>query len=197
MSTLGQRKSELVRACFTGVWIKSYEPEDAIAELAQLCRSENWSLMTWDIAQGLRATSEAAASAEPVDPIGALKTLSAVSHDDTPTILVLRSYHRFLGIRLQMTNGLVPRSVPVVGCQRCLTYHLAKRRRMSFPWQLRLRSRFGGCESGLRADAWMRRLAGSIPQNTLRTKASMVQLPDAALLAADLPPTDWLPIPFT
>lgn len=39
MSTLGLRMSELVRACFTGVWIKSYEPDDAIAELAQLCRS--------------------------------------------------------------------------------------------------------------------------------------------------------------
>lgn len=97
MSTLGLRMSELVRACFTGVWIKSYEPDDAIAELAQLCRGENWSLMTWDIAQGLRASGETNASTEPVDPIGALKTLSALSNDDTPTILVLRSYHRFLG----------------------------------------------------------------------------------------------------
>ena len=97
MSTLGLRMSELVRACFTGVWIKSYEPDDAIAELAQLCRSENWSLMTWDIAQGLRASGETAASTEPVDPVGALKALAAVSNNETPTILVLRSYHRFLG----------------------------------------------------------------------------------------------------
>ena len=73
MSTLGLRMNELVRACFTGVWIKSYEPDDAIAELSQLCRSENWSLMTWDIAHGLRAAGNASASNEPVDPIGALK----------------------------------------------------------------------------------------------------------------------------
>ena len=97
MSTLGQRMSELVRACFTGVWIKSFEPDDAIAELAKLCRAENWSLMTWDVAQGLRAAGETAPSTEPADPISVLKTLAAISNDDVPTILVLRSAHRVLG----------------------------------------------------------------------------------------------------
>ena len=97
MSTLGLRMSELVRACFTAVWIKSYEPDDAIAELAQLCRSENWSLMTWDTAQGLKSSGEHPTSSDAIDPIGAVKALSAMTNDDTPTILVLRSYHRFLG----------------------------------------------------------------------------------------------------
>ena len=121
MSTLGLRMSELVRACFTGVWIKSYEPDDAIAELAQLCCAENWSLMTWDIARGLRASGETTASTEPVDPIGALKTLSAISNDDTPTILVLRSYHRFLGsgevvaeVAKAITQGKTQRKFVVV-----------------------------------------------------------------------------------
>ena len=72
MSTLGLRMSELVRACFTGVWIKSYEPDDAINELTRLCRSEGWGLMTWDIAQGLKVTGEIATSSESVDPIGAV-----------------------------------------------------------------------------------------------------------------------------
>ena len=97
MSTLGLRMSELVRACFTGVWIKSYEPDDAIAELLQLCRDENWSLMTWDVAQGLKASGDASTASELVDPIGAVKALSAITNGDTPTILVLRSYHRFIG----------------------------------------------------------------------------------------------------
>ena len=97
MSALRQRMSELVRACFTGVWIKSYEPDDAIADLAQLCRTENWSLMTWDIAQGLKTSGDATTASENIDPIGAVKALSAISNDDTPTILVLRSYHRFIG----------------------------------------------------------------------------------------------------
>ncbi len=97
MSTLGIRMSELVRACFTGVWIKSYEPDDAIAELSQLCRTENWSLLTWDIAQGLKPNSDATNSLESADPLAAIKALTALSNDDSPTILVLRSYHRFLG----------------------------------------------------------------------------------------------------
>ena len=97
MSALGLRMSELVRACFTGIWIKSYEPDDAIAELNQLCRSENWSLMTWDIAQGLKASGNQPTASDVIDPIGAVKALSAMTNDETPTILVLRSYHRFIG----------------------------------------------------------------------------------------------------
>ena len=121
MSTLGLRMSELVRACFTGVWIKSYEPDDAIAELSQLCRTENWSLMTWDVARGLRTAGETSASMEPVDPIGALKALAAITNDDTPTILVLRSYHRFLGsgevvaeVAKAVTQGKTSRKFVVV-----------------------------------------------------------------------------------
>ena len=97
MSALGQRMSELVRACFTGIWVKSYEPDDAIAELTQLCRAENWSLMTWDIAQGLKSSSDQPTASDAIDPMGAVKALSATTNDDTPTILVLRSYHRFIG----------------------------------------------------------------------------------------------------
>ena len=42
-----------MRACFTGLWIESHEHEDALAEIAQLCRAENWRLATWDIDRGL------------------------------------------------------------------------------------------------------------------------------------------------
>ena len=119
MSTLELRMSELVRACFTGVWIKSYEPDDAIAELAQLCRAENWSLMTWDVAQGLKGSGDAGAASDIVDPIGAVKALSAISN--APTILVLRSYHRFLGsgeavaeIAKAVTQGKLQRKFIVI-----------------------------------------------------------------------------------
>ena len=50
--TLSQRLAEYVRACFTGLWIESHEHEDALAEIAQLCRAENWRLATWDIDRG-------------------------------------------------------------------------------------------------------------------------------------------------
>ena len=51
--TLSQRLAEYVRACFTGIWIESHEHEDALAEIARLCRAENWRLATWDIDRGL------------------------------------------------------------------------------------------------------------------------------------------------
>ena len=121
MSTLGLRMSELVRACFTGIWIKSYEPDDAIAELTQLCRSENWSLMTWDIAQGLKSNGDQPTASDAIDPIGAVKALSAMTNDDIPTILVLRSYHRFIGsgeivaeVAKAVTQGKVHRKFVVI-----------------------------------------------------------------------------------
>ena len=36
--TLSQRLLEYVSACFTGLWIESHEHEDALREIAQMCR---------------------------------------------------------------------------------------------------------------------------------------------------------------
>ena len=51
---LSDRLSEYVRACFTGIWIESHEHDDALQEIASLCRQEQWRLLTWDIDQGLK-----------------------------------------------------------------------------------------------------------------------------------------------
>ena len=37
---LNDRLSELISACFTGLWVQSHEHEDAMAEIAELCRRE-------------------------------------------------------------------------------------------------------------------------------------------------------------
>ena len=52
--TLAERLSEHVRACFTGLWVQSHEHDDALIEMAALCRQENWRLAVWDIDRGLR-----------------------------------------------------------------------------------------------------------------------------------------------
>jgi hypothetical protein len=44
--TLAERLSEYLRACFTGLWVKTFEPEDALTEIVRLCRQERWSLAT-------------------------------------------------------------------------------------------------------------------------------------------------------
>jgi hypothetical protein len=50
--TLAERLSEYVRAYFTGIWVQSFEHDDAIVEIARLCRQQRWSLATWDIDRG-------------------------------------------------------------------------------------------------------------------------------------------------
>ena len=50
---LTSKLAELVRACFTGIWIESHEHQDAMTEIAQLCRQEEWRLAAWDIERGL------------------------------------------------------------------------------------------------------------------------------------------------
>lgn len=42
--SLIERVTEYVRAGFSGIWIKSYEHEDALRDLAQLCQRESWSV---------------------------------------------------------------------------------------------------------------------------------------------------------
>ena len=76
--SLTERLSELVRACFTGLWIESHEHEDALAEVATLCRSEEWRLATWDIEEGLRLQGQdSGADTGTNDPLAAIRALSA------------------------------------------------------------------------------------------------------------------------
>jgi hypothetical protein len=38
---LAQRLAEFISACFTGLRVESHEHEDALREIAQLCREQN------------------------------------------------------------------------------------------------------------------------------------------------------------
>ncbi len=49
-----------------------------------------------DIASGLK-TRDGAAQVEASDPLGVIKTLSEAPHQELPTLLVLRNFHRYLG----------------------------------------------------------------------------------------------------
>ena len=53
LMNLKERLGELVAACFTGVWIESHEHHEAIREISELCRREEWKLAVWDVDQGL------------------------------------------------------------------------------------------------------------------------------------------------
>ncbi len=97
---LAEEIQELVRAGFSGLWIRSCEQDDAIAELAQLCRDEDWRMNTWDIDVGLKGapTEQLEAPAVSVtDPLGAVRHLESLPSNGQPSLLVLSNLHRFLG----------------------------------------------------------------------------------------------------
>jgi len=99
--TLAERLSELVRAAFSGIYVRSAEHDDAAAEIAGLCRTQGWSLATWDVDRGLALAGHAADAPGSLpgaaDPLAALRALGALATPDGTALLVLRNFHRFLG----------------------------------------------------------------------------------------------------
>ena len=98
--TLAERLAEYVRACFTGLWVQSFEHQDALAEIAGLCRTNGWSLATWDIDKGLALAGQSAESggiANAADPLAAIRSLGTLGSPDGTALLVLVNFHRFLG----------------------------------------------------------------------------------------------------
>ena len=98
--TLAERLSEYVRAAFSGLYVHSHEHDDAIAEIARLCRDQGWSLATWDIDRGLALAGHAEGSGivpGAADPLAAIRSLPALATPEGTAILVLRNFHRFLG----------------------------------------------------------------------------------------------------
>ena len=78
---LQEKLHELISACFTGIWIESSEQHEAIAEIQQLCRDEQWQLATWDIDRGLIiAGGENALDAN--DPLAAIRALSVMASNE-------------------------------------------------------------------------------------------------------------------
>src|SRR5688500_1487323 len=95
--SLTERLSEMVRACFTGLWIESHEHDDALAEIAQLSRREEWRLATWNIEEGLKLLGhEATVDTGTNDPLAAIRALASFPASEQPALLVLTNFHRFL-----------------------------------------------------------------------------------------------------
>src|SRR6187402_2505578 len=94
--SLTARLSEYVRACFTGIWIESHEHHDALTEIAQLCRQENWSLATWDIESGLAVNGQTATDGSGQDPLAAIRSINALATESGTAILVLQNFHRLM-----------------------------------------------------------------------------------------------------
>jgi len=94
--TLAHQLREYVRACFTGLWIQSHEHEDALLEIAQLCREEQWRWAVWDIERGLNVQGTESGDQAAADPLAAIQALPALAGPEGTALLVLVNFHRFL-----------------------------------------------------------------------------------------------------
>jgi hypothetical protein len=95
--SLNRILSEYIAACFTGLWIESHEHDDALREIAGLCRQENWQLATWNIEQGLRmAGADSPVDAGTSDPLAAIRAADALASPEGSALLILENFHRYL-----------------------------------------------------------------------------------------------------
>jgi hypothetical protein len=123
-TSLASRLSELVAACFTGLWIETHEPDEAIREITTLARTEHWRLATWDCDGGLSfpvSDSPAPVPQDTTDPLAVIRAASQLSQGSTTTLLVLRNFHRFLNsteiiqaIERQVSQGKHTRTFIVI-----------------------------------------------------------------------------------
>jgi hypothetical protein len=94
--TLSERLSELIQACFTGLWIETQEPDEAMTEIAQLCQAAQWRYATWNIEAGMQVPGVESNSSGS-DPLAAIRALNSLANPQGTTLLVLQNFHRFLG----------------------------------------------------------------------------------------------------
>ena len=81
--SLSANLREYISAAFTGLWVESHEHQDALTEIAQLCRDENLRLAVWDIDQGLQIPGQDNAEAVGGDPLVAIRSINALAAADS------------------------------------------------------------------------------------------------------------------
>ena len=109
---------EHVNAAFSGIWIQTYQADEAEAEIRHAAKEQNWELAVWDIANGIRSGTGAKGVAAG-DPLGGVKHLEGMAGQTC--VLVVHNLHRFLGnaelvqvVQNALVNGKADRRFLVV-----------------------------------------------------------------------------------
>ena len=101
MKSLQEILGNYIQACFSGLWIETREPDEAVREIRELGKNHErelgknheWQIGVWDIDNGL--TSEGLKNATS-DPVETIKNWGSQADQETPKLLILRNLHRFL-----------------------------------------------------------------------------------------------------
>jgi len=98
--TLSTHLRELVSACFTGIWIQTHEPPEAIRELTSLCRNEGLRLGTWDCDRDMTFPLEPIQMpgvTDTQDPLAIVRALPSIANGSGTTLATFENLHRFMG----------------------------------------------------------------------------------------------------
>lgn len=88
---------DYIAASFSGLWLQTFEPDEAILELGQLCHTNSWQLAIWDLQRGLYVPGVNLPEQSAVgDPLAALAWLGQPAGSGETRILVMRNLHRLL-----------------------------------------------------------------------------------------------------
>lgn len=98
LSALQRNVKDHVNACFTGLYVVTQEPNEAIKEIAATAAARDWSVATWDIADGLAFVHPNPTPGDrDQDTLKPLHYLQAVEPGSgRSTLVVLPDYHFFL-----------------------------------------------------------------------------------------------------
>ena len=86
---------ELVRAGFSGIWVETHEPSEAILELSILGREHGLQIVAWNLDAGMRTIAGDVVANEAADPLSAVRALGAIPGDQS-MVLLLENFHRFI-----------------------------------------------------------------------------------------------------
>ncbi|MDB5392453.1 MAG: ftsH4 2, partial [Planctomycetaceae bacterium] len=124
MNTLSTTLSEYICAAFSGLYIHTFEPDEALREIGELCRKQTWRLAVWDLDRGLSlgvTSGTTTAAALMSDPLAAIRAMSGMATAEGASLLVLRNFHRFLGsaeiiqaLEHQLAQGKMHRTFVVI-----------------------------------------------------------------------------------
>jgi len=98
MARLKKEIKEAIAAAFSGIWINSYEHEDALAAISEACKEHTWQLITWDPEFGVRSPEDKnpTPSDDEPNPAIALHQLLKLDTEENRAILVLRNVLPYL-----------------------------------------------------------------------------------------------------
>ncbi len=86
---------ELIRAGFSGIWIETQEPNEALLEISSLASEHGLAALGWNLDAGLRTLPSGEKIDEAADPLAAVRMLPNMGGEQS-TVLVLENFHLFV-----------------------------------------------------------------------------------------------------